>query len=82
MRLQMRGVNHDPLGIAAPVRQRCENLVEHPQAASTNEPIVDRLVRTIPRRGVAPAKPILVTNTIALTIRRSSARAIPCESGK
>ena len=31
MRLQMRGVDHDPLGIAAPVRQRCENLVEHPQ---------------------------------------------------
>ena len=26
MRLEMRGVDHDPLGIAAPVRQRCENL--------------------------------------------------------
>src|SRR5580700_8432256 len=55
----MRGVDHDPLGIAAPVRQRCENLVEHPQAAPTNKPIVDRLVRTILRRGVAPTKPIL-----------------------
>jgi hypothetical protein len=54
----MRGVDHHPLGIAAPVRQRCENLVEHPQAAPTNKPIVDRLVRTILRRGVAPTKPI------------------------
>src|ERR1700722_12802585 len=59
MRLEMRGVDHHSLGLAALVRQRCENLVEHPQAAPTNKPIVDRLVRTILRRGVAPTKPIL-----------------------
>src|ERR1700722_9228212 len=59
MGLQMRGVDHDSLGMAAPARQRCENLVEYAQAAPANEPIVDRLVRTIPRRGVAPTKPIL-----------------------
>jgi hypothetical protein len=30
MRLHMRAVDHNALGIAALVRQRCENLVEHP----------------------------------------------------
>jgi hypothetical protein len=59
MRFEMRCVDHHPLGIAALVRQRCEDLVEHPKAAPTNKPIVDRLVRTILRRGVAPTKPIL-----------------------
>ena len=61
----MRGVDHDPLGLAAIVRQRCEN-VERTQTAPANEPIVDRLVRVIHRlvrvilcRRVAPAKPIL-----------------------
>jgi deazaflavin-dependent oxidoreductase (nitroreductase family) len=50
MRLQMRGVDHHPLGLAALVRQRCENLVEHTQSAPANEPIVDRLMRAILRR--------------------------------
>src|SRR3984957_3533619 len=59
MGLQMRGVDHHSLRPPALVRQRCENLVEHPQAAPANEPVIDRLVRTIPRRGVAPTKPIL-----------------------
>jgi hypothetical protein len=59
MRPQMRGVDHAPLGIAAPVRQRCENFVEHTQTAPANEPIVDRLVRDILWRRVAPAKPVL-----------------------
>jgi hypothetical protein len=54
----MRGVDHDPLGLAAIVRQRCEN-VERTQTAPANEPIVDRLVRAILSRRVAPAKPIL-----------------------
>src|ERR1700722_7456777 len=58
MRLEMRGVDHHSLRPPALVRQRCENLVEHPQAAPANEPVVDRLMRTILGRGVTPAKPI------------------------
>src|SRR3984957_7499867 len=78
----MRGVDHDPLRFAALARQFGENLVEHPQAAPENEPIVDRLVRAILSRSVAQRSPFLITKTMALTIRRSSTRAIPCESGK
>ena len=59
MRLQMRGVDHHSLWLAALVRQRYENIVEHAQAAPANEPIVDRLVRTILGRCVAPAQPVL-----------------------
>jgi hypothetical protein len=89
MRLQMGGVDHDPLRLAALARQFGENPVEYAQATPANEPIVDRLVRAIVARSVAPAQPVarqrspfLITNTMALTIRRSSTRAIPCESGK
>ena len=81
MRLQMRSVDHDPLGLAAPARQFGEDLVEHAQPAPADEPIVDRLVRAVFARRVAPS-PFLITNTMALTIRRSSTRAIPCDSGK
>src|ERR1700683_56421 len=55
----MRGVDHDPLQLAALARQFGENLVEHAQAAPANEPIVDRLVRDILARRVAPAQPVL-----------------------
>src|ERR1700690_3706033 len=80
----MRGVDHDPLQLAALARQFGENLVEHAQAAPANEPIVDRLVRAIlARRGASRQRsPFLITNTMALTIRRPSTRAIPCEGGK
>src|SRR6202142_4664945 len=80
----MRGVDHDPLQLAALARQFGENLVEHAQAAPANEPIVDRLVRAIlARRGASRQRsPFLITNTMALTIRRSSTRAMPCDSGK
>jgi hypothetical protein len=75
MRLQGRGVDHDPLRLAALLGQRGEDLVEHAQPAPADEAIVDRLVRAILLGRVAP-------NTMALTIRRSSTRAMPCESGK
>ena len=55
----MGGVDHDPLRFAALARQFGENLVEHAQAAPSNEPIVDRLVRAIIARSVAPAQPVL-----------------------
>src|SRR3984885_13541790 len=59
MRLQMRGVDHEPLRFAALARQFGENLVEHAQAAPADEPIVDRLVRAIVARRVAPTQPVL-----------------------
>src|SRR5580704_7170508 len=55
----MRGVDHDPLRFAALARQFGENLVEHAQAAPSNKPIVDRLVRAIVARSVAPTQPVL-----------------------
>ena len=59
MRLQMRGVDHDPLRLAALLRQFGEDLVEHPKPAPANEPIVDRLVRAIVARSIAPAQSVL-----------------------
>src|SRR5471030_146355 len=59
MGLQMRGVDHDPLRLAALARQFGENLVEHAQTAPADEPIVDRLVRTVFPRRVTPAESVL-----------------------
>ena len=58
MGLQMRGVDHDPLGLGALARQFGEDRVEHAQPAPANEPVIDRLVRAIRPRRVTPAKPI------------------------
>ena len=58
MGLQMRGVDHDPLRLAALARQCGENLVEHAQAAPANEPIVDCLMRAVFSRRVTPAKSV------------------------
>ena len=62
----MRGVDHDPLRFAALARQFGEYLVEHAQAAPADEPIVDRLVRAIVARSVAPTQPVVgLVNTLA-----------------
>ena len=58
MRLQMRGVDHDPFRLAALARQFGEEPVEHAQAAPANEPIVDCLVRAILWRRVAPTQSV------------------------
>src|ERR1700735_740554 len=58
MRLQMRGVDHDPFRLAALARQFGEDPVEHAQAAPANEPIVDLLVRPILGRRVAPTQSV------------------------
>jgi hypothetical protein len=47
VRFQMRGIDHQLIGLAAFRRQRGEDLVEHAQAAPADEPIIDRLVRAI-----------------------------------
>ncbi len=82
MRLQMRGVDHDPRRLADFGSQLEEYLVEYAQSASAHEATADRLVRTVFPRRVAPAQPVPMTNMMALTMRQSSSRAIPCESGK
>ena len=58
MRLQMGGVDHQPSRLAGLARQLGENLVEHAKTAPADEPIVDRLVRTVVARSIAPAQPI------------------------
>jgi hypothetical protein len=59
MGLQMRGVDHDPLGLCALARQLSEDLVEHAQTAPADEAVVDRLMRAIPRRRIAPTQAVL-----------------------
>ena len=59
MRLQMCGVDHNPLRLGTLARQFGENLVEHAQPAPANEPVVDRLMRAIVSRCVPPAQPVL-----------------------
>src|SRR5579872_1531827 len=82
MRLQMRCVDHDLLRLAAFARQFPEYFIEDSQPAPAYEPIIDGLVRAIFPRRVAPAQAVLDHKDDAALIRRSSTRAIPCESGK
>jgi hypothetical protein len=49
---QMWRVGRDPIRLAALARQIRESLAEHALAAPTNEPIIDRLVRTAPMQPV------------------------------
>jgi hypothetical protein len=80
MRLQMRGVDHDPLRLAALARQFGENPVEHAQTTPANEPIVDRFVWPVFSRRVAPAKSVLDHKPDGA--HDQSTRAMPCDSGK
>jgi hypothetical protein len=53
--LEVGGVDHETVGLAALGRQRGEDLIEHPQTAPADETVVDRLVRAILLRRIAPA---------------------------
>ena len=55
----MRRIDHDPVGFPGFARQLDENAVEHAQAAPTDEPVVDRLVRPVAARRIAPSQAIL-----------------------
>src|SRR5471030_2264439 len=59
MRLQMSGVDHDPLRLTAFAHQLGEDVVEHAQPAPADEAVVDRLVRAVIPGRVAPAKSVL-----------------------
>ena len=58
MRFQMGGVDHQPGRFAGLARQFGKNLVEHAEAAPAHEPIVDRLMRAVLTRRVAPAQTV------------------------
>ena len=58
MRLEVGGVDHQPVGLAALGRQLGEDPVEHAEAAPANEPVIDRLVRPVAGRCIAPAQPV------------------------
>src|SRR5271167_3976806 len=76
MGLQMGGVDHDPLQLAALVRQRGENLVEHPQTAPANEPIVEDAIPSLDCRAwKGRSNPLLLS---ALHFAPESRRRLPC----
>lgn len=58
MSLQVGGVDHQCIGLAALGRQSGEDLVEHPKPAPADEAIVDRLVRAIVLGRVAPSQAV------------------------
>src|SRR5665648_263975 len=58
MSFQMGRVDHQPARLASLARQFGENLVEHTKTAPAHEPIVDRLVRTVLARSIAPPQPV------------------------
>src|SRR4029077_3103058 len=58
MGFQMGRVDHQPARRASLARQFGENLVEHAKTAPAHEPIVDRLMRTVLARSIAPAQSI------------------------
>src|ERR1035441_5601696 len=58
MGFQVGRVDHQPARLASLARQFGENLVEHAKAAPAHEPIVDRLMRTVLARSIAPPQPV------------------------
>ena len=58
MGFQMGRVDHQPARLASLARQFGKNLVEHAKTAPAHEPIVNRLVRTVLARSVAPPQPV------------------------
>ena len=58
MRLQMRCVDHQLVGLAALGGKGCEDAVEHAHPAPADEAVVDRFVRTVIGWSIAPALPV------------------------
>lgn len=58
VRLEVRGIDHQGLGLAGPASKPGEDAVEHAQTAPSHEAVVQGLMGTVGRRGVAPAQPI------------------------
>src|SRR5690348_15494857 len=58
MRLQMRRIDHQERWLATFARQFGKDIVEHAEPAPAHEPVIDRLVRTIAGRCIAPAQTV------------------------
>ena len=58
MRLEVSGIDHQVVRVAALRGQLQEDAVEHPQSTPADEAVVDGLVRTVARRQIAPAKAV------------------------
>src|SRR6185312_871708 len=58
MNFQMGRVDHQPARIAGLTRKLGEYLVEYAETAPAHKPVIDRLVRTILARSIAPAQSI------------------------
>jgi hypothetical protein len=56
MGFEMRGIDHQSVGLTCLARQGLENPVEHAQFAPSKKPIIERLVRTVFLRRVLPLK--------------------------
>lgn len=59
MRLEVCGIDHQPIRLAALGRQLGEDAIEHAQTAPADEAVIDRLVWPIGRRGIPPAQAVL-----------------------
>ena len=59
MRLQMRGIDHDPVGLSCFARQLGKDAVEHTQAALADKAVIDRFVGAVIFGRIAPHQPML-----------------------
>lgn len=59
MCFEMRGVDHELIGLAALCGEFREDPVKHAQATPSDEPIVDGFVRAVTSWCIKPTKPIL-----------------------
>ena len=58
MRLEMRGVDHNPLRFGPVACKGCENTIKYAHAAPADEAIIEGLVRTILFRRVFPLQAV------------------------
>lgn len=58
MRLEVSGVDHELVGLAALGGELGEDAIEHTQTAPADKAVVDRIVRTISGRRIAPAQSV------------------------
>ena len=58
MRFQVRGINHLALQRVVPAHKRSGHPIEYSHAAPANEAMMERLVRPIILRCIAPAKTV------------------------
>ncbi|MNY74275.1 hypothetical protein D3C86_2132640 [compost metagenome] len=59
MVFQMRGIDHQPVGLACFPRKRLENPVEDAEPAPAAEPVIERLVWAVFLRRIFPLKSML-----------------------